>query len=253
MKTIRNAALILVVTGVAGCASTRPPQDIATAPDSHARTSVGPAATQATPPRKETVTKTPAPDTAQLQPQPQPQPQLSSAELGRANMQAEGQDRVLRAQPRQLNAARDRRNEDRRAARAAAALAAIAPVKGDRVRGLVITLSSGPLFASNRSELLPTAQPKLDAVADALTRGDADWSVVVEAYSDAQGGAAYNVDLSRRRAQAVRDYLVSRLVPTERVTAVGFGRTRPVADDASAEGRAKNSRVEILVRPASSR
>jgi outer membrane protein OmpA-like peptidoglycan-associated protein len=191
---------------------------------------------------------TPAPETAQLQTQPQP----SSAELGRANMQAEGPNRVLRAQPRQLNAGRDRRNEDRRAARAAADLAAIAPVKGDRVRGMVITLSSGPLFASNRSELLPTAQPKLDAVADALTRGDADWSVVVEGYSDALGGAAYNVDLSRRRAQAVRDFLVSRLVPTERVTAVGFGRTRPVADDASAEGRAKNSRVEILVRPGSS-
>jgi outer membrane protein OmpA-like peptidoglycan-associated protein len=181
------------------------------------------------------------------------QANATSAELGRTNMQLRLQQQALSNQGQQLDAERDRREDaERRAAQAATDLATVASVKQDPVRGMVITLSGGVLFASNRSELLPSAQAKLDEVASALTKNDPDSSIVVEGHTDSQGGAAYNQDLSQRRAQVVRDYLVSKGVASDRVSATGFGLTRPIADNASPEGRADNRRVEIVVRPKAS-
>jgi outer membrane protein OmpA-like peptidoglycan-associated protein len=112
---------------------------------------------------------------------------------------------------------------------------------------MVITLSGSVLFATAKSDLLPTAQLKLNEVADVLTKQDPDSKLVVEGHTDSQGGAAYNQELSQRRAQSVREYLVSRGIAADRVTAQGFGPTRAIADNASAEGRANNRRVEIVV------
>jgi outer membrane protein OmpA-like peptidoglycan-associated protein len=96
---------------------------------------------------------------------------------------------------------------------------------------------------------LPSAQAKLTEVADALTKEDSESKIVVEGHTDSQGGASYNQDLSQRRAQSVRDYLVTRGMASDRVTSEGFGLTRPIADNGSAEGRANNRRVEIVVQP----
>ena len=114
---------------------------------------------------------------------------------------------------------------------------------------MVITLSGGVLFASGKSELLPTAQLKLNSVADSLTQQDPESKIVVEGHTDSQGSASYNMDLSQRRAQAVRDYLVSRGIASDRVTSQGYGFARSIADNKSAEGRANNRRVEIVVEP----
>ncbi len=71
---------------------------------------------------------------------------------------------------------------------------------------------------------------------------------MVEGHTDSVGSDAYNQTLSERRANAVRDVLVNQYgVGGERVNAVGYGETRPVADNASAEGRAVNRRVEAEV------
>ena len=181
------------------------------------------------------------------------QANMSSAQLGRANLQLQVQGESLRNQGQQLDAERDRRQDaEKRAAQAAADLAAIASVKQDPARGMVITLSGGVLFVSNKSDLLPGAQVKLNEVASALTKNDSESKIVVEGHTDSQGGATYNQDLSQRRAQSVRDYLISRGIAADRLTATGFGLTRPIADNASAEGRANNRRVEIVVQPASS-
>jgi OmpA-OmpF porin, OOP family len=59
------------------------------------------------------------------------------------------------------------------------------------------------------------------------------------------GSDAYNLKLSERRANAVRDYMVSRGIDTSRITTTGFGKADPVASNKTAEGRAKNRRVEI--------
>ena len=112
-------------------------------------------------------------------------------------------------------------------------------------RGMVITLSGGVLFRSNDAQLLPAAQTKLDDVAAALlTNGR---PVSIEGYTDSKGSQSRNIDLSQRRADSVRSYLISRGLPGDRVVARGMGPDRPIADNTSSEGRANNRRVEIVV------
>ncbi len=177
------------------------------------------------------------------------QVQATSAQLGRANAEIAQQDRAIQGKDQLLQVERDRAAEaDKRAAQAAADLAAFASVKQEP-RGMVITLSGSVLFSSNHAELLPSAQVKLNEVALALTRQDVESKIVVEGHTDSQGQPEYNQDLSQRRAQSVRDYLVSRGIAADRVTAQGFGLTRPIADNTSPEGRANNRRVEIVVQP----
>jgi outer membrane protein OmpA-like peptidoglycan-associated protein len=170
---------------------------------------------------------------------------LTSAELGRAKTELNTQAAALQNERARREAA------EKRAAQAASDLAKFATVKQEP-RGMVITLSGGVLFASAKSELLPSAQLKLNDVASALTKEDPSSKMVVEGHTDSQGAAAYNQDLSTRRAQAVRDYLVSRGVASDRITSQGFGPSRSVADNASPEGRANNRRVEIVVVPSAS-
>jgi outer membrane protein OmpA-like peptidoglycan-associated protein len=170
----------------------------------------------------------------------------TSAALGRANQQ-------LASQGQQLVDERQRREEaDKRAAQAAADLARIGSVKQE-ARGMVITLSGSVLFASAKSELLGDAQVKLNDVAKALAEQDPDKKIVIEGHTDSQGGASFNQDLSQKRADSVRSYLVSHGIAADRVTAQGFGPTRAIADNTSAEGRANNRRVEIVVQPGASK
>ena len=175
------------------------------------------------------------------------QAQRSSADLGRANQALASQGAELQAQGAQLqNEVQRRQAAEKRAAQAAADLARIASVKQE-ARGMVITLSGSVLFTSGSSTLLPGAQLKLNDVADALTKQDPESKMVVEGYTDSQGTASSNQDLSQRRAQSVREYLVSRGIAADRITSAGFGPGRPIADNNSAEGRANNRRVEIVV------
>jgi len=127
-------------------------------------------------------------------------------------------------------------------------LAAIAAIK-EETRGLVITLSGSILFASNKYALLETAKTKLDQVAEALKAQDADKRMVVEGHTDSQGSDRINQPLSVNRAGAVRDYLVSRGVDSDKITSVGMGSSRPLLDNRNAENRANNRRVEIIIQP----
>jgi outer membrane protein OmpA-like peptidoglycan-associated protein len=169
---------------------------------------------------------------------------LTAAELGRSKEQLAQQGVALQDERSRREAA------DKRAAQAAADLAKFASVKQE-ARGMVITLSGAVLFVTAKWDLLPTAQTKLNDVANALTKEDPTSKIVVEGHTDTQGAAAMNQELSQHRAQAVRDYLVTRGVASDRISAVGFGMTRSIADNASPEGRANNRRVEIVVQPAS--
>ena len=71
--------------------------------------------------------------------------------------------------------------------------------------------------------------------------------LVVEGHTDAKGAEDVNYDLSVLRANAVKDFLTSRGVERNRVESIGFGESRPIASNTSAEGRASNRRVEIVV------
>lgn len=138
-----------------------------------------------------------------------------------------------------------RMEAEQKTAAAMAALAKLAAIKEEE-RGLVITLSGSVLFRSDESTLMPGAQARLDQVADALL-ASGNRNVVVEGFTDSQGSDQYNIDLSQRRAEAVRNYLVQRGYDPARIDGHGIGEARPVADNATAEGRANNRRVEIIL------
>jgi outer membrane protein OmpA-like peptidoglycan-associated protein len=139
---------------------------------------------------------------------------------------------------------------EEKAAVATDALARLA-AKEDQ-RGVVITLSGSVLFPTNQATLLPAAQARLDEVVTALMEVK-ERRVMVEGHTDSRGSQDANLALSQRRADAVRSYLVSRGYPGGNIEARGIGRERPVAENATAEGRANNRRVEIIVqRPAHS-
>ena len=135
---------------------------------------------------------------------------------------------------------------ERRADAAMKSLAEVAKVK-EEARGTVITLDGAVLFVTGKAQLTPLAQQKLSEVAKALLDIDPSRRIVVEGHTDSRGTDAANMELSRQRATAVREYLVTQGIDADRITAVGRGETEPVASNETTEGRANNRRVEIVV------
>jgi outer membrane protein OmpA-like peptidoglycan-associated protein len=112
-------------------------------------------------------------------------------------------------------------------------------------RGQVMTIS-GEAFASGQSALRAEARENLQKVID-LINANPGANVLIEGHTDSQGSANLNQVLSQRRAEAVRDALIQEGVDGSRLRAVGLGKDRPVADNGTAEGRARNRRVEVVV------
>lgn len=129
--------------------------------------------------------------------------------------------------------------------RARQALEQVASVKQE-ARGMVVTLNGSVLFAFDQAQLLPDAQRRLDVVANVLKQAP-DQQFRVEGYTDAVGNDGYNLQLSQRRADSVKSYLISRGVAPDQIVSLGYGENRPVADNSSDEGRANNRRVEIVL------
>ena len=105
----------------------------------------------------------------------------------------------------------------------------------------------GIAFDLNEATVEPGSRQLLDKLARVL-KDNAGWQVTLEGHSDNVGDAAFNKDLSRRRAAAVAAYLVGTGIPAARLSSVGFGSERPVASDDTQGGRAQNRRVEIVKR-----
>jgi OOP family OmpA-OmpF porin len=123
------------------------------------------------------------------------------------------------------------------------------PVKIEVVKTKIkkIVLSGDTNFEFDKSALLPNAYPVLDSLAVTM-KENPDFKWAVEGYTDAIGSASYNMDLSRRRAQAVVDYLVSKGVDKSNLQVVPYGESKPIATNKTQEGRAMNRRVEIKVK-----
>jgi OmpA-OmpF porin, OOP family len=111
-----------------------------------------------------------------------------------------------------------------------------------------ITLDEKTNFAFDSAVLTPKAKNILDQlVVD--SQGTKLSSVTVEGYTDSTGPDAYNVSLSQRRAQAVLEYLKGHGLNADKYSMKGFGKSNPVASNATVEGRAQNRRVEVTLTP----
>ena len=117
-------------------------------------------------------------------------------------------------------------------------------------RGIVLTLG-GALFVNGRAELVPTSATLQRLVA--LLRGYPDSDITIEGHTDTLGSEGYNYNLSQRRADGIKMYLIDQGVVIPRITALGKGGSRPVAANSTAAGRQRNSRVEVIVHAALSR
>ncbi len=115
----------------------------------------------------------------------------------------------------------------------------------DSARGLIVNMSD-VLFDTGSSTLKPGAREKLAKISGILL-GHPGLSLQIEGHTDSVGGDEYNQQLSERRAGSVRDFLVQQGVPAASITAIGFGKTVPVASNDSVEGRQLNRRVELVV------
>jgi outer membrane protein OmpA-like peptidoglycan-associated protein len=115
----------------------------------------------------------------------------------------------------------------------------------DSARGLIMNMSD-VLFDFDKATLKPGAREALAKLSGILLAYPG-LKLAVEGHTDSIGGDEYNLTLSEKRADAVRDYLVTQNVPDGNITAQGFGKANPVASNDTNEGRAKNRRVELVV------
>ncbi|MFC1480574.1 flagellar motor protein MotB [Candidatus Omnitrophota bacterium] len=120
-------------------------------------------------------------------------------------------------------------------------------------RGLVIILSDDILFDSGKAEVKSKAYPVLDKVASIIKKKVPDKNIGISGHTD-NAPIKYskwesNWKLSSERAINVLQYLESKGIPSKRLSATGYGEHRPVASNATVEGRSKNRRVEIVILP----
>lgn len=113
---------------------------------------------------------------------------------------------------------------------------------------LAVTFKGDVTFDTNSATIKPGLHTEIDRVAKVLTQYP-DTLIRVEGHTDNVGSDSYNMDLSNRRASAVRDLLVQRGVAGHRIEVMGYGESLPVATNDTEAGRQKNRRVEIKIVP----
>jgi outer membrane protein OmpA-like peptidoglycan-associated protein len=114
-------------------------------------------------------------------------------------------------------------------------------------RGTILSMSD-ILFETNSAKLMPALQLNLTEIAAILKTLLTDSKVTVEGHTDNTGTPEHNQKLSEQRASAVMQFLIERGVEKERLESVGYGLTKPVADNSTPEGKAKNRRVELVIK-----
>lgn len=113
-------------------------------------------------------------------------------------------------------------------------------------RGLVMTLQEGVLFEYDKAELKPGAMRSLEPLMTFL-REHPERTLLIEGHTDSTGGDSYNLDLSHRRAEAVRNFLVFHGIGRDRILARGYGESYPVTTNTTEAGRQQNRRVEVVI------
>jgi outer membrane protein OmpA-like peptidoglycan-associated protein len=168
-----------------------------------------------------------------------------------ASGQAERDQIMLAARNREVQTAVGQRDQATQQAAMANEQAARLQAEVDQLkatptpRGLVLTLGD-VLFDTGRAELNPGASRKLDQLAQFLNEHK-DRRVQIDGFTDSVGTDAYNEDLSRRRADAVKSALLVRGIDASRIGTEGYGKAYPVANNTDSGGRQLNRRVEVVI------
>ena len=116
----------------------------------------------------------------------------------------------------------------------------------NNLKAIKVTLGDAVLFATNSFTLTPAADAALSRIAFNLNQNPGTHITVV-GYTDNTGTYDYNMTLSQKRADAVRNYLISQGVAADRIQAVGDGENNPITSNATAAGRTQNRRVELYI------
>ena len=112
--------------------------------------------------------------------------------------------------------------------------------------GITVEFSSAVLFALNKSNLSDEARTNLDKLVTVLNTYP-DTNIEVQGHTDDSGTEAYNQTLSEKRAAAVSDYLATKSIAAGRITTKGYGELAPKYDNATADGKTGNRRVEFVI------
>lgn len=111
---------------------------------------------------------------------------------------------------------------------------------------LVLSMPELVLFDFNKYEVKNKVKGSLNTLAKALEENP-DIRIKIDGYTDFIGSEGYNLELSVKRAKAIKNYLVDRGVKSSNISVEGYGKQNPIANNATAAGRAKNRRVEFII------
>jgi outer membrane protein OmpA-like peptidoglycan-associated protein len=112
--------------------------------------------------------------------------------------------------------------------------------------GILVKFDSGLLFDTDRSDIKPASQTNLQNLASSL-KANPETNILIVGHTDDTGTDTHNMDLSIRRAESVKGYLAIGGVGSSRLSTSGKGESEPIADNTTADGRAQNRRVEIVI------
>jgi outer membrane protein OmpA-like peptidoglycan-associated protein len=112
--------------------------------------------------------------------------------------------------------------------------------------GILVKFDSGILFDTGKSDLKPAARANLQSLATSL-QNNPQTNILIVGHTDNTGTDSFNMDLSVRRAQAVKSFIVSNNVSASRLSTEGKGEMEPIADNTTEDGRAQNRRVELAI------
>jgi outer membrane protein OmpA-like peptidoglycan-associated protein len=176
------------------------------------------------------------------------QAEQAHAQAEQANAQAQQAQAAAQSAQTQLEETRRQlaqSDAETRRLRIQNELSRIASTRSEQ-RGLIVTLNGGILFDTGKTALKPGAKSTLSKIAKQL-QTDPSLKIAVEGNTDNVGTTASNQSLSEKRANAVRDYLVSAGITGDSITASGKGEESPIATNKTAAGRQQNRRVELVI------
>jgi outer membrane protein OmpA-like peptidoglycan-associated protein len=122
------------------------------------------------------------------------------------------------------------------------------PPVTQEVKAAVDLAAKNIFFKMGSFELLPISYSSLDDVVKILSE-NSELLIDIEGHSDSVGSSRVNKQLSAKRASAIFEYFVSKGIQPDRIMTIGYGSERPISENATEEGRAKNRRVELKLRP----